>query len=206
MAGLLVVALLASCKANRTYPHNGGLVGQLEAEVIALKIQNRQLREDLLSCGEGSQRSETYPTLVQVFQGTEVVVDRAGSHLVLRLPLDFVYADPYTLRVRDEAAREIDLIATALRLNPDQRVEVHGHTDDNLLSARAARLYRTHAELSFHQAAAFAERLVREYDLPAERFAIVAHGPNDPVASNETDGGQRANRRLEIHLLPPELE
>ncbi|MCB9679166.1 MAG: OmpA family protein [Alphaproteobacteria bacterium] len=203
---LVLVLLLAGCKAGRSYPHNGGLVGQLEAEVIALKIQNRQLREDIRSCGEGSQRSETYPTLVQVFQGTEVAIAQHGPRIVLTLPMDFVYADPYTLRVRDEAKREIDLVATALRLNPDQQVEVHGHTDDAMLGAKAARLYRTQLELSYHQAAALAERLIVEHDLAAERFAIVAHGSHEPVGPNETEGGQRANRRLELHLLPPAVE
>ncbi len=206
LVGLLVSFASGGCRGGRTYPHNGGLVGQLEAEVIALKLTNRQLREDLRSCGEGSQRSETFPTLVQVFRGTEVKVDRQGSHIVLTLPVDFLYADPFVLRMRDEAARELDLIATALRLNPDQPVQVHGHTDDNLLAPRAARLYRTKTELSYHQASALAERLGREFDIVASRFSIVAHGPNTPTGSNETEGGQAANRRLEVHLLPPEID
>jgi chemotaxis protein MotB len=205
-AGLLFAVAAAGCRGGRTYPHNGGLVGQLEAEVIALKLTNRQLREDLRSCGEGSQRSETFPTLVQVFRGTEVEVGRQGSHIVLTLSVDFLYADPFVLRMRDEAARELDLIATALRLNPDQPVQVHGHTDDNLLSPKAARLYRTKTELSYHQASALSERLGREFDLDPKRFSIVAHGPNTPVGSNETEGGQAANRRLEVHLLPPTVD
>jgi len=206
MKRLALIALIAGCGARRMYPHDGGLVGQLEAEVIALKFTNRQLREDVRTCGDGSQRSETYPTLVQVFQETEVEVTQEGSHLVLRMPMDFVYADPFTLRYRDEASREIDLIATALRLNYDQPVEVHGFTDDNLLSPEAARLYRTHSELSYHQAASLMERLVREFHIGAERFVVIAHGSNDPIAPNATVGGQTANRRLEVHLLPPELE
>ena len=205
-AVLSAALLMLGCRGGRAYPHNGGLVGQLEAEVIALKLTNRQLREDLRSCGDGSQRSETFPTLVQVFRGTEVDVGRRGSHLVLTVSIDFLYADPFVLRMRDEAARELDLIATALRLNPDQPVQVHGHTDNNLLSPRAARTYRTKTELSYHQASALAERLGREFDLDPTRFSIVAHGPNTPIGSNETEGGQAANRRLEIHLLPPTVD
>jgi flagellar motor protein MotB len=204
---LTAVGLLsAGCPKPADYPHDGGLAGQLEAELIALKLTNRSLRDELRTCADGSLPSGVFSSLTQLFRGTEVEVLREGSAVVLRLPTAMIYADAYALRPRDEARPALDLLATALRVNPGPSIEVHGYTDNGILPPKIARRYRTQTELSYFQAAALGERLVREFGVEEARLAVVAHGGNLPLASNDTPEGTSRNQRLEIHLVPAPLD
>ena len=58
------------------------------------------------------------------------------------------------------------------------------------------------AEAARARAVAVREWMQRMGDLPDSCFAIQGFGKSQPIASNDTEAGRQANRRVEIRLLP----
>ncbi len=80
-------------------------------------------------------------------------------------------------------------------------VSIEGHTDNVPIKGRLRALYPSNWELSLARAAS-ATRYLVEQGLAAARIRAVGRGSSQPVASNDTESGRAANRRIEIHLVP----
>lgn len=128
--------------------------------------------------------------LAQQTAGTGIAVDRtADNRLKLNVPSDVSFdtgsADikPAMRPVLDEVGRNLD---GAMRLT------IVGHTDSTGGDAVNEPLSRQRAES------------VRSYltarGVDASRVSVVGRGSREPVASNDTDSGRAANRRVEIFL------
>ncbi len=83
----------------------------------------------------------------------------------------------------------------------DRIVSIEGHTDNVPIKGSLADLYPTNWELSFARAAS-ATRLIIEQGIAEDRIRAVGYGSSRPVATNDTDEGRAANRRIEVHLVP----
>jgi chemotaxis protein MotB len=75
---------------------------------------------------------------------------------------------------------------------------VEGHTDDDPISTAQ---FPTNWELSAGRSLSVVKLLV-ERGVSPELVSGAAYGEFQPVATNETEGGQRLNRRIEIVMLP----
>lgn len=128
--------------------------------------------------------------LAKASAGTGIDVERTpDNRLRVNVPSDFSFdvgrADikPRMRPVLDEMARNLD--ATV-------RVTVVGHTDDTGSDA-------INDPLSLQRAMA-----VREYlsgrGVSAARIDAMGRGEREPVASNASDSGRAANRRVEVYL------
>lgn len=88
----------------------------------------------------------------------------------------------------------LEHLAEYLRDTPDQRIALVGHTDSTgALDANVS--------LSKQRAEAVKDRLVSSYGLAAGRIDAEGMGYLAPVASNLTEEGRTANRRVEAILL-----
>ena len=56
-------------------------------------------------------------------------------------------------------------------------------------------------ELSKKRADAVKAYLVKNFQIPEARFKTLGHGPDNPVASNKTEGGRQLNRRTDIKVM-----
>ena len=88
----------------------------------------------------------------------------------------------------------LDALAAWLRGTPSARVLLVGHTD-------AVGSQEANVQLSERRAAAVAERLVAAHGTAPEQLQSIGAGYLAPVASNLTDQGRAANRRVEVVLL-----
>ena len=86
----------------------------------------------------------------------------------------------------------IDQIAAALVADDSWQVEVSGHTDDTGPAAGNQRL-------SEGRAASAAARLQAQ-GVPSDRITSIGRGESEPIASNGTEAGRLANRRVEFTL------
>jgi outer membrane protein OmpA-like peptidoglycan-associated protein len=82
-----------------------------------------------------------------------------------------------------------------IKANRSKRVLIAGHTD-NVGNAPSNRT------LSEARAAAVRDWLADASGISPTRFAIQGYGDTRPKASNETEAGRAANRRVEITLVP----
>ncbi|WP_415657169.1 OmpA family protein [Roseateles sp.] len=128
--------------------------------------------------------------LAQASQGTGVEVARTDDNrLKLNVPSDVSFdtgrADikPQMRPVLDEVGRNLD---------PNVRVTIVGHTDSTGSDA-------INDPLSRERAVAVRDYLASR-GVSTSRVSVTGRGSHEPVASNDTEAGRAANRRVEIFL------
>ncbi len=82
-----------------------------------------------------------------------------------------------------------------IKAQPGWLIVVAGHTDITGNPEQNLELSRT-------RAASVRDWMQRMGDIPDSCFAVQGFGANQPVASNDTEGGRAANRRVDIRLVP----
>ncbi len=97
--------------------------------------------------------------------------------------------------VLDAAARQvIDEVSLLPETMSGAYIRVEGNTD-NVGKEDYNRW------LSKRRAQAVVDYLISRYHLSDHQFVVVGHGPDKPVAPNETDEGRRSNRRTDISVV-----
>jgi flagellar motor protein MotB len=126
--------------------------------------------------------------------GTVVVPD--GNLTRLRIASDQLFA-PGTVQLNPVAMTILDQFAAAVKQRYSrQRVAVEAHTDMNPTAGSA--LYQT----SSTQAQVVSDYLVQRNGLPMQQLSVIGHGPNRPIADNNTPAGRAENRRIELVIYP----
>ncbi|HPM80296.1 MAG TPA: OmpA family protein [Candidatus Anammoximicrobium sp.] len=96
----------------------------------------------------------------------------------------------------------LDALAAELARNyPRQLIAIEGHTDNSPVAGGIS----SH-QLAAAQTIAVFDALTRRNRLPMQQFYVVAQGPNRPAASNATQAGQTANRRIELVVFPQTID
>jgi outer membrane protein OmpA-like peptidoglycan-associated protein len=93
---------------------------------------------------------------------------------------------------------KIDELATMLRDNPDRKIVIQGHTDSIGHPG-------SNKTLAMQRAQAVRVALYRRGVDPS-RVVIESFGETNPVASNDTSAGRRANRRADVMLAEPQAQ
>lgn len=101
--------------------------------------------------------------------------------------------DPGSATISAEGEPVIEAIAEILRSCPDLRLRISGYTDSQGREESNLRLSQDRAEAVL--SALRAERV------PVAGFEAQGFGEADPIASNESEAGREANRRIEFTLL-----
>lgn len=131
--------------------------------------------------------------VVQASGGTGIgVVRTADNQLKLTLPTDAAFdlgrseLKPTMRPALDEASRDLD---------EQVRITIVGHTDSSAGDA-------VNGPLSLDRAETVREYLVH-HGVRRGRLLVEGRGGRQPVASNATEAGRAANRRIEIFLSQP---
>lgn len=122
---------------------------------------------------------------VVVFDGQEV---RQGERIIL----ETIQFDVNSANLRSESIVELDKLASFLGEYPRAEIELSGHTS----SEGGADLNR---RLSYRRVLSCKNHLVGK-GIDAARITTVGHGPDQPVASNDTEEGREKNRRVELRI------
>lgn len=174
------------------------LVDQLDREIIALKQKVARLEGQLESCGTSSgDPGPIFQELVQVYSGGPVKVDRQGAAVRVTLPVDVLFSQD-ALSLRQEADFALDLLATALRLHPDARVTIVGHTDAQPPSPPLRKLLPDNWSLSVTRALIVSDALQKRFGIAPARMTVAGRADVEPVASNDTPETRALNRRIVV--------
>jgi flagellar motor protein MotB len=106
--------------------------------------------------------------------------------------------------LRPEGRQLLKSLVHPLRVYLGERNEllmVSGFTDDRPMRADGKRRFEDNLELSAQRALTVARALVEE-GMPASQVFAAAFGPEQPVASNDTEQGRALNRRVEMAPVP----
>jgi len=155
------------------------------AQAATVERLARQLRQHLQVMGKASD--------------IKLELDQQGG-LRINVPSQILF-DSARADLKPEAFEILSSVAELLAGVPDAAVEIAGHTDDRPLKNTAQ--YRDNYELGFARAMGVARFLNEQGAIPLTRFEILALGPNRPVATNDTEEGRQANRRVEIYVRGP---
>ena len=211
---LALCALLIGCTTTGTHPHGqtnennsavigavlGAALGVLGGAISAENSGNKR-KNALIGAGIGAlaggvignYMEQQEALLNQRLQGTGVEVERQGDNILLNMPNSITF-DFNKAQVKPDFYGVIRNISDVLNGYPSTYVDVIGHTD-----SRGSETYNE--ALSLRRAQAVTDIMMGDGVL-SNRLVVRGMGERLPVASNETDAGRAANRRVEILIAP----
>ncbi len=111
------------------------------------------------------------------------------------LPNQFLF-ESASADLKSEADAMLASVGEVLADIPSGFINVLGHTDNRPLASSSQ--YRDNWDLSYGRAYSVVKQLSVGSNIAMDRFEIVACGPSQPIATNDTEEGRQANRRVEI--------
>lgn len=147
----------------------------------------------LAGAGIGYYMDEQEKKLRQQTAGTGIDVTRDGDNLILNMPSNVTFAVDSSA-IDPGFQSTLGTVANTLSQYEKSYVDVLGHTDSTGSDAY-------NQSLSERRAASVANFLTNS-GVQRERLATRGFGESQPVASNSTDEGRAANRRVEIKIVP----
>jgi chemotaxis protein MotB len=128
--------------------------------------------------------------------GVDITFDEEGG-LLISLPsailFDFGKAD-----LRPEAYEVINQLASSLSSIEGVFMEVRGHTDNVPLGPQSP--FGDNYDLSYHRSKNVMVQLTGPGGIAERNCEVVACGPSQPVADNNTEEGRQTNRRVELYV------
>jgi outer membrane protein OmpA-like peptidoglycan-associated protein len=147
----------------------------------------------LAGASVGSYMDRQEAGLRQELERTGVSVTRSGDNITLNMPGNITFATDSA----DLNAAFFDVLnSVGVVVNEFEQtvVEVAGHTDSTGSDAY-------NQALSQRRASSVA-RYVTTRNVRADRIIEVGMGESRPIATNDTETGRQANRRVELTLVP----
>jgi outer membrane protein OmpA-like peptidoglycan-associated protein len=180
----------------------GGAAGALGGYLLGDLIGGRRDRTEKIlgagigavaGAGAGYYMDEQEKKLRRQTAGTGVGVTREGDELVLDMPSEITFATG-SANLDPAFRATLDKVAQTLTEYEKTYVDVMGHTDSTGSDA-------FNQTLSEQRSSSVANYLTQK-GVQSARLATKGYGESQPRASNTTEEGRAANRRVEIRLVP----
>jgi len=132
-------------------------------------------------------------------QDTQVDVKMHEQEGILQITLpNTVLFDSGSAQLRQGSETIMQAVSEVLNMAPTAFIEVRGHTDDIPIGAGSP--FRDNFDLSYSRSKAVVESLHAIGQLPLRQFEMIACGPSQPIATNDTPEGRAENRRVELFI------
>lgn len=126
-------------------------------------------------------------------KNTGVSVKRDGNNLILVMPSNITFASGSSA-LKPDFEEVLTSVALVLKEYDKTLLEITGHTDSTGSDS-------SNLQLSESRALSVSNSLQRN-GVAFGRMSTQGSGESRPVASNNTDAGRQANRRVELVLVP----
>ncbi len=147
----------------------------------------------LAGAGIGHYMDEQEKKLREQTAGTGIDVTREGDNLILNMPSNVTFAFDSSA-ISPAFQTTLGNVANTLSRYEKSYVDVLGHTDSVGSDAY-------NQSLSERRAESVANFLANS-GVQRARLATRGYGESQPIASNSTEQGRAANRRVEIKIVP----
>ena len=179
----------------------GAGIGAAAGAVVGLLTKGDKLQNALIGAGVGAlagggvgyYMDVQEAKLRQRLEGTGVSVTRMGDNITLNMPSNITFA----LNSSDLNAQffnALDGVSMVLKEYDKTVVEVAGHTDSVGSDTYNQGLSQRRADA--------VKAYLASHNVPGARVVTVGAGEAHPVASNDTEQGRSANRRVELTIVP----
>ncbi|HUF21830.1 MAG TPA: OmpA family protein [Burkholderiales bacterium] len=126
-------------------------------------------------------------------EGTGVSVTRTGEDITLNMPGNITFRTGSS-DLDSQFFAVLDSVAKVVTKYDKTLVEVAGHTDSVGADDMNMRLSQRRADT--------VARFLMSRGINEQRLIPIGAGETRPIASNDTESGRQANRRVELTLLP----
>ncbi|HKE94106.1 MAG TPA: OmpA family protein [Povalibacter sp.] len=208
VAAMLVV-FVTGCTTVNPYTHEeqtskavkGAGIGAAAGAVVGLLTKGDKLQNALIGAGVGAiagggvgyYMDVQEAKLRQKLEGTGVSVTRMGDNITLNMPSSITFA----LNSADLNAQfynALEGVGMVLKEYDKTLIEVAGHTD----STGTEQYNQALSERRAQSVVAY----LGSHGVKTSRLMTVGAGEAHPVASNDTEQGKAANRRVEMTIVP----
>jgi outer membrane protein OmpA-like peptidoglycan-associated protein len=179
----------------------GAGIGAAAGAVAGLLTKGDKLENALIGAGVGAlagggvgyYMDVQEAKLRQRLEGTGVSVTRMGDNITLNMPSSITFA-LNSADLNSQFFSALEGVGVVLKEYNKTVVEVAGHTDSSGSD-------QYNLQLSQRRAQAVAGYLASQ-GVKNERLITVGAGEAHPVASNDSEQGRSANRRVELTIVP----
>jgi outer membrane protein OmpA-like peptidoglycan-associated protein len=177
--GAVAGAVLGAAASSKKDRGRGALTGALVGGAVGGGIGNYMDRQEAV--------------VREKLQGTGVQVQREGNNLNLIMPGNITFATNRS-EIRADFYDVLNSVVLVLKEYDKTNLMISGHTDS---TGKA----ETNQQLSEDRANSVRTYLIGQ-QVKAGRIQASGYGSRSPIASNNTEEGKQANRRVEIQLVP----
>ena len=209
VAGAMLVIFVSGCTTVNPYTREeqtskaakGAGIGAAAGAVIGLLTKGDKLQNALIGAGVGAiagggvgyYMDVQEAKLRQKLEGTGVSVTRIGDNITLNMPSSITFASNSS-DLNAQFYNALDGVSMVLKEYEKTVIEVAGHTDSSGSD-------QYNQSLSQRRAQSVASYL-SSHGVQGTRLMTVGAGESHPVASNDTEQGKAANRRVEMTIVP----
>jgi len=205
---LVVVSLaMSGCSITFQTRHKSDVdkISSLGSEIDELNARLSQLQEEKETELSELEKAKLLleEQLKQEIDDKSVRLEMAQKGLAI-IFLTEVLFDSGKAEIRPEAFSSLDKIAGVLEQSvEDRNIGIEGHTDNEPIKHSG---WKSNWELSTSRATSVLHYLVDKKGISPKRVAAIGYGEYRPVTSNDTLDGKKQNRRVEIVILPKNME
>ncbi|GAA0487630.1 OmpA family protein [Parasphingorhabdus litoris] len=147
----------------------------------------------LAGAGVGYYMDEQEKKLREQTAGTGIDVTRDGDNLILNMPSNVTFP-VNSAAIQPEFQETLGSVANTLSQYEKSYIDIYGHTDSTGSDAY-------NQSLSERRASSVANYLSNS-GVQRARLETRGYGESQPIASNSTEEGRSANRRVELKIVP----
>jgi chemotaxis protein MotB len=134
----------------------------------------------------------------------DITIKQVRDRLTINM-VDRVLFDSGQAKVKPAGLKVLKQVSEILKKVTDKQIRIEGHTDNVAIGAKLKDRIPTNWELSTARATSVVRYLIEEGGVNPANLSAVGYADTQPIASNETEEGRTANRRIEIVLYPKDL-
>jgi len=163
---------------------------QAQADADRARQQTLAAQQELEKTRQALAEQEAEAKRMRLQADLTKVANTSSNERGIVVTLPGIFFDTGKTALKAGAKSTLRKIADQLKNNPDVRINVEGHTDDQGAEEKNQALSERRAEA------------VREYlvsaGVPGDIIMAVGKGEAEPVATNKTAAGRQQNRRVEL--------
>jgi chemotaxis protein MotB len=174
-----------------------------QTHVTSLTEQLAELKKEKEQLGQRAKTLED--EMREQLESKDVAISKLQGKLTVTI-VDRVMFDSGEAELKPDGASVMQKIADLLQGHPELKIQVVGHTDNVPIRASAHSRFPSNWELSTARALAAVHFLIENAGVDPTRLSAAGCGEFRPVAENATAEGRAKNRRIEVSILPDEME
>jgi chemotaxis protein MotB len=151
----------------------------------------------------------TYESLVQDLKGEiekgEIKVTQIRDRLTVNL-VEKILFDSGHAEVKPQGKEVLKKVGNILKNVQDKDIRIEGFTDNVPIGGALRQKFPTNWELSTQRATNVLRFLQDEGGVDGSKLVAVGYGEYHPIASNDSPEGRAQNRRIEIVLVPSDIQ